>query len=316
MRNAVLVGFVMVAVGAAFACSSSSSDPAEDDTADGGDTTGSTPTPVPSNSGGGGGSEGQAGTGAATGLPCDVQAVVENRCLACHSGTNPKPLLNYDDFMQKGTSDPTKTLAQLSVERIQSTTSPMPPPPAAAPEADEIQSFVDWQKAGFPRNNVACTDAPPDGGTTPADGGTEAGADGGTTTKCTSGKTWTGGNTRSPLMRPGEACNACHQVMGGPNLRVAGTVYPTLHEPNDCNGSAPPPQLTVIVTDKNNRTVSMPVNSAGNFFTQSKINAPFKAKVTDGTKTRAMVGSVTSGDCNSCHTVLGVNGAPGRIEAP
>ena len=31
---------------------------------------------------------------------------------------------------------------------------------------------------------------------------------------------------------------------------------------------------------------------------------------------RAMLGSVTSGDCNSCHTQDGRNGAPGRVLAP
>ena len=40
------------------------------------------------------------------------------------------------------------------------------------------------------------------------------------------------------------------------------------------------------------------------------------AVVTDGVKTRQMQGTVTSGDCNSCHTVNGTNGAPGRIMAP
>jgi predicted CXXCH cytochrome family protein len=29
-----------------------------------------------------------------------------------------------------------------------------------------------------------------------------------------------------------------------------------------------------------------------------------------------MSGAVTAGDCNSCHTEQGANGAPGRIMAP
>jgi hypothetical protein len=43
---------------------------------------------------------------------------------------------------------------------------------------------------------------------------------------------------------------------------------------------------------------------------------PLEAVVSDGNKTRAMVGTVTSGDCNSCHTVNGANGARGRIVVP
>ena len=30
-----------------------------------------------------------AGTGAATGLPCDVQQLFENRCIGCHLGASP-----------------------------------------------------------------------------------------------------------------------------------------------------------------------------------------------------------------------------------
>jgi mono/diheme cytochrome c family protein len=314
MRHLVLSGSIALAIGAAFACGGSSSTSSDDD---GG-------APVDLGPEGGGASlpaSGPAGTGLVTGLPCDVQAVLEDRCLACHSGTMaaaPK-MLTYDDMVAKSKLDPTKTLAQLSLERMKSTTSPMPPPPAVAPDATEIKTFADWVAAGTPKGAV-CTDTPPsavDGGALDGGGDGGDGGDGGSTAlKCTSGKTWTQGNTASPLMHPGLACNACHQVQGGPNLRIAGTVYPSLHEPNDCDGKGPPPALTVIITDKNGKTTNLPVNSAGNFFTPSKITPPYKAKITDGVTTRAMNGSVTAGDCNSCHTVTGANGAPGRVMAP
>jgi hypothetical protein len=308
MRHVVLWGSVALAIGAALACSSSSSDSTEeppvDPLAEGGvaalPPSGTTP-------------QGPAGTGLLTGLPCDVQAVLEDRCLACHSGTIAVKLLTYDDLMAKSTVDPTKTLAQLALDRMKSKTSPMPPPPAEPPDADEIKTFEDWVAAGTPKGAI-CTDPPP--AAPDAGAAAEAGADGGTASKCTSGKTWAGGNEGSPLMHPGAACNACHQVMGGPNLRIAGTVYPTLHEPDDCNGKGPPPPLTVVVTDKTGKVTNLPVNAAGNFYTRAKIAAPYKAKVTDGTKTVAMTGSVTAGDCNSCHTNAGANGAPGRIMAP
>lgn len=311
MRHLVLWGSVSLAIGAAFACNGSSSSNSADDTEAG---------VVDPNAEGGAvlppsGPQGPAGTGLATGLPCDVQAVLENRCLACHSGmmAAAPPLLNYDDLMAKSKIDPTKTLAQLSLDRMKSTTSPMPPPPAVAPDPDEIKTFEDWVNAGTPKGAV-CTDPPPAAG----DGGTLAdGGDAGSTAlKCTSGKTWTGGNTKSPLMHPGFACNACHQVLGGPNLRIAGTVYPGLHELNDCDGKSPPPALTVIITDKNGKVTTLPVNAAGNFSTLVRILPPYKAKVTDGVTTRAMTGSVTAGDCNSCHSEIGANGAPGRVMAP
>lgn len=84
----------------------------------------------------------------------------------------------------------------------------------------------------------------------------------------------------------------------------AGTAYRALHDVNDCNGAAPPPPVTVTVTDENGRVVNAAVNAAGNFSIAGgpELTAPCSAKLSDGTKTRAMVGKVTSGDCNSCHT--------------
>ena len=298
-----------LAAAAAVACTSSSGDVSAGDDGGTGDDGSSTLPP-------GSGTTtptGPAGSGLNTGLPCDVQAVLENRCIACHDGKTAVSMLTYADLMKKSSVDPTKTIAQESLARMQDGS--MPPAPAAPPEPDEIQVFADWVKAGTPENTMSCTDAPP--GT---DGGVEAGAildagDGGTV--CTSNTFWTTANGSGPDMRPGEACNACHQIQGGPNLRIAGTVYPTPHEPDDCNGSKPPPQLTIVITDKNGKVTNLASSTVGNFQTAAKgIAPPFRATVTDGTKSRSMVGSVTSGDCNSCHTVTGKNGAPGRIVAP
>ena len=97
-------------------------------------------------------------------------------------------------------------------------------------------------------------------------------------------------------MRPGGACITCHTMRGGPNYTVAGTVYPTAHEPNDCNGVNG--ALTVVVTDKNGVVTNIAVNTVGNFSSRTAIAAPFTVKVTNGTKTRAMAGSLTAGDCN------------------
>jgi mono/diheme cytochrome c family protein len=257
------------------------------------------------------GSLGPAGTGLGTGLPCDVQAIIENRCIACHDGSTPPPkLLDYDDLVASSTKDPAKARVVIAVELMKGNA--MPPRPAAQPEPDEIASFETWIMNGTPRNPSACTDPPPP----PRPPG-----DGGVSGTCTSGQMWTMGNQGSPLMHPGAACNACHQVEGGPNLRFAGTVYPSLHEIDGCHGAGPPPPLTVSITDTRGRVFDMAVNEAGNFFLRSAAGGPpprppFRARVTDGTKTREMNGSVTSGDCNSCHTVAGANGAPGRILAP
>lgn len=251
-----------------------------------------------------------AGTGALTGLPCDVQQLLENRCIGCHLGKSPPALLTYDD-LSKPSSDATKNLAQKSLERMKSTTAPMPPAPAVAPTAEEIATFEKWVAAGTPKGS-ACTPSVGDAG---ADSGTGGGGNiYNTPTVCTSKTTWNGGNSGSSRMRPGGACITCHTMRGGPAYTVAGTVYPTAHEPNDCNGVNG--AVTVVVTDANGVVTSLPVNTVGNFSSRVKITPPFKVKVTNGAKERAMAGALTAGDCNSCHTVAGVNGAPGRIMAP
>lgn len=249
-----------------------------------------------------------AGTGAVTGLPCDVQQLLENRCIGCHLGPSPVALLTYDDLL-KPSSDPTKNLAQKSLERMKSAT--MPPAPAVAPDATEIATMEKWVAAGTPKGAV-CT--PP-----PGDAGTEAGAPVtnpyNTPTVCTSNTTWNQGNEGSSRMRPGGTCITCHTMRGGPNYTIAGTVYPSAHEPNDCNG-VNAGGVTVVVTDKNGVVTNIPVNTVGNFSSRAAIAAPFNVKVVNGAKVRAMAGALTAGDCNSCHTLAGVNGAPGRVMAP
>lgn len=270
---------------------------------------------------------GPAGSGLRTGLPCDVQALIEERCVGCHSGEQPgtPKLSEYPDFLLPSKGDPNITMAQAAILRMKSTTNPMPPKPAEPSDTEEIQTMEEWVKGGT-KMFGACTTPPP----APTDGGTpvlpEAGAD--AAVLCTSGKMWTGGNTASPEMHPGGACSACHQARGGPRLRFGGTVYaaPTgAHDVDDCNGIAPATKVTVTVTDKDGKTLSADVNAAGNFFVRStrgggpnsnQLAPPFKAKITDGTKTRVMVGTVTSADCNFCHSAAGINGAPGRILAP
>ena len=250
-----------------------------------------------------------AGTGAATGLPCDVQQLLENRCIGCHLGPSPAPLLTYDDLL-KPSSETSKTLAQKSVERMKSVGSPMPPAPAVAPTASEIATFEQWVTAGTPKG-TACTPPPGDAG---ADAGSTGGNPYNTPTVCTTNTTWKNGNEGSSSMRPGGACITCHTMRGGPAYVVAGTVYPTAHEPNDCNGKGA--GLTVVVTDKNGAVTNIAVNAVGNFSSRANIAAPFHVKVTNGTKERVMAGALTAGDCNSCHTLAGVNGAPGRVMAP
>ncbi|MCY1054527.1 hypothetical protein [Nannocystis sp. SCPEA4] len=124
----------------------------------------------------------------------------------------------------------------------------------------------------------------------------------------------------SPQMNPGEACITCHTTQDdAPTFLIAGTVYPTAHEPNDCFRSPPATDAEVVITDAMNQMFVLPVNQAGNFFLEDEdatLVLPFTAKVVLGDEERAMGTPQSVGDCNSCHTQAGANGAPGRILVP
>lgn len=210
-----------------------------------------------------------AGSGATTGLPCDVQQLLENRCIGCHLGPSPVALLSYDDLTKPSAGDPKKTLAQVSLERMKNAARPMPPAPAAVPTVDGIAVLDAWINAGTPKGTV-CASAG-DAGAGPG-----AGTPTNTPVVCTSNATWKGGNDGSSRMRPGGACITCHSMKGGPAYAVAGTVYPTAHEPNDCNGVNG--ATSVVVTDKNGTVTTLAVNAAGNFSAKTKIVAPFTVK--------------------------------------
>lgn len=136
---------------------------------------------------------------------------------------------------------------------------------------------------------------------------------------CTSGDHWTNGDHGASSMHPGVACIACHSMKNGPAFAIAGTIFPTAHEPDDCNGADGLFTGAVVqITGADGQTVSVIPNVAGNFniATNTKIALPFRAKVVAGNRERAMQTPQMIGDCNSCHTVTGLNGAPGRIMVP
>jgi hypothetical protein len=117
-------------------------------------------------------------------------------------------------------------------------------------------------------------------------------------------------------MAPGLACVSCHVATGAGKLNFAGTVFPTLHEPDNCIGASA--GLQVIITDAQGSDHPLGVNSSGNFYDNSLLgfSTPYKARVVGAAGTVAMVSTQTSGDCNSCHSAAGSQGAAGRIVGP
>jgi hypothetical protein len=271
--------------------------------------------PPPPGSAGTGGNVGLGSTPLPTGLPCDVQNVFAAHCTACHGitplGGAPMSLVTIAELTAASAVDPSQTNAQRSVARMQSTTTPMPPTPPAA-SAAEVSTVQSWIVAGYPAGSC--------GGTTMTGAGGAGGAGGGpdpfsVAPTCTS--MTTGTSNGSPLMDPGRACISCHASSVGeapPLFQIAGTVYPTAHEPDNCNGA--PSGITVKITGMNGQAISISPNQAGNFSYSGALALPYTAQVTYMGRTRAMAAAQTSGDCNSCHTQNGSNGAPGRILLP
>jgi hypothetical protein len=253
-----------------------------------------------------------AGPDANQGIPCDVANLLAARCDSCHSQHPvqgaPMALVSYANLIAPSIMDPTKTYAEQSVVRMQISTPRMPPAPAAPATASEIAILTNWIAAGYPTGTCGV----PDGGL--ADGGTstDASLDDGNTYDggfvCTSGKMYSHGTGAD--MEPGENCLGCHK------FHIAGTIFPTLHEPDKCDGVNVGGVSVVITDSKGVVTTLAPSVTSGNFHTSATFTPPYNAKVIFNGVMREMLTPQTSGACNSCHTATGANGAPGRIQLP
>jgi hypothetical protein len=289
------------------------------------------------NSGGGGAQPGGAGGGspgggsngvgaAADGLPCEIATLLAAKCTSCHSNPPvayaPMALVSYADLLAPAKSDASKTNAVVSLARMGSAASPMPPSPAALASAGEIAAFAAWVNAGTPMGACGGVDAgtsPVDAGTSPVDAGPNPFD---APPQCTSN---TFSNVKEgAAMKPGMGCVSCHDGSGdAPKLLVGGTAYATPHEPDKCNAQVEmgPDVSTAVVeiTDKNGVVLQLAVNSVGNFYRAASKGAlalPYTAKIKYNGGERAMGSPQMSGDCNGCHTQAGSNGAPGRVLLP
>jgi hypothetical protein len=258
-------------------------------------------------------------------LPAEIQALLQPKCQPCH-GTTPLPtvpssLMTVDDFARPSKSSPGQTVGEVTLMRVTTTDAKlrMPPVPGTPLTTAEIQSLQSWVSAGTPpaacdpgvgsRDAGAPADAGPDPFTVPA--------------RCTSGTTWTGGLRESPLMQPGEACVACHEKGEAPRLAFGGTVYPSAHEPSQCNGAngtSSAQGAEVVLVDGAGMTFTAKVNAAGNFYANARVavTPPLRAKVVYMGRERLMIAAVPNGDCNACHTQKGTTTVttPGSLPAP
>ncbi len=276
----------------------------------------------------------------ATALPADIQTLLAP-CVGCHSGPRARGGLMLENYAQVVAAAPE------ALVRMKDEAAPMPPT-GIWPDAVRAP-FDAWIAAGSPPARCALPDAgfpisvpdaasPTDSGHADAAGPDAATPDSGSTTRdagssdagrpdagpvdefatpsvCTSGTTYRSGY--GMRMHPGNACVSCHSAGGGPEFSLAGTVYPTAHEPDDCYGvNGPRVSARIVITDARGAVTNIPVNAYGNFAAPAGIAMPYTAKVVVGTKERRMRGAQTNGDCNSCHSESGASGAPGRILMP
>jgi uncharacterized membrane protein len=295
---------------------------------------------------GAGGTTGAGGGGAVVGMPCDVQAVFTAHCTTCHAATPnsgaPMPLVTRTNLTTASIANAAQTFAQRAVMRMQGNPTQMPPAPGTRPSATEITTVNNWIAAGYPVGTCDTTISPP-----PPDPFKAA-------PKCTSGITWNSSSEGSPIMNPGLSCLGCHTGGGGGGgddsgggnsgpgggnsgpggggddngggggddnegaalYTIAGTVYPTAHEPNLCYGANGTNGAKVVITDAANRTITLTPNQSGNFFYAGAVTFPFRAKVTFQGRERIMTTAQSNGSCNGCHTQNGASGAPGRILLP
>jgi hypothetical protein len=137
---------------------------------------------------------------------------------------------------------------------------------------------------------------------------------------CVSREVWTYSDKDSPLMNPGRSCVGCHAEENDPThaplYTVAGTIMADAHDGDDCKGVG---QMTVVLTDADGTEWNMPGNSVGNFWLDPDVVVamPYTARIIDRDgNERIKQSPVSEGDCASCHTQEGANGAAGRLVAP
>ena len=85
---------------------------------------------------------------------CEVKALLTAKCQTCHTdppqGGAVVPLMTVKQMLAWSKAQPTKTVAQVALERMQDPNAPMPPANFNNPATpDEIQAFEAWTQANF-----------------------------------------------------------------------------------------------------------------------------------------------------------------------
>lgn len=211
------------------------------------------------------------------------------------------------DLLADSEAVPGTLVAQRAVTRMRDTADPMPPLGHPRPSTAQIDAFAAWVTAGMPMGTCEGAVVDPVGPTC---------------TRSAQGMKFPVTGDEGPDMNPGLACRACHIAEEEEEHArfFMGTVFPTLHEQDRCYSNVPAGTVVEILDETGTVRVTMMVRARGNFMSPSTAQG-FPGKFT--ARVRAPSGAMIemktpqeSGDCNSCHTEQGANGAPGRILLP
>jgi cytochrome c553 len=141
--------------------------------------------------------------------------------------------------------------------------------------------------------------------------------------QCTSALTWDEGLAPAPEMHPGRTCVRCHADENSatgegdaPIFGIAGTIFPTHHEPDDCLATSAM-GATITIVDSTGARFDLTANASGNFYLdEPTFVPPYRVRVDFDGRFAIMRGAQSDPDCNSCHTQDGAHAAPGRIVLP
>jgi hypothetical protein len=203
------------------------------------------------------------------------------KCVGCHSnpptGGSLSALVTIGDLLATSKEDPTKNEAQLSLARMQSTSSPMPPASVGNPAtATEIQAFQQWVQGNY---QGSCGDA---------------GA--ATAPSVFDGAPAFVSSTASSTHNAGKNCmGGCHDH----GFTFAGTL-------TDGNGNAVA-GAEVRLVDANGQAITVHSGPTGNFHSSTPFTAPAHVGARDATHVVNMVTPLqsTNGGCNGCHATGG-----------
>ncbi len=115
-------------------------------------------------------------------IPCEVATILEAACVSCHASPDtffgaPMPLVTREHLLAPAATDRSRSVLELSVQRVNDDRSPMPPAPAPRLSDADVATLEAWLEAGAPAGAACGTDSPDAGADAGLDAATDAAAD-------------------------------------------------------------------------------------------------------------------------------------------